>query len=138
MKNIYDVEQSFFIKGRTKYFMPTSIWRHLRALDEDEVMKHTRRYGYQSFQELWELVESGAVLNAKAEKTIFGNRQIYFKSGIDSYTVKEKHFKEVVIWWHCKECSPSISLQTLMGELPAADLIEYLKERNIGIIEKRD
>lgn len=52
MKKIYDVEQMFFIKGKTKDFMPTSIWRHLRALDEDEVMKHTRKYGYQSFQEL--------------------------------------------------------------------------------------
>lgn len=137
MKKIYDVEQMFFIKGKTKDFMPTSIWRHLRALNDDEVMEHTRRYSYQDFQGLWELVESGTVLNAKAEKTIFGNRQIYFKSGIDSYTVKEKHFKEVAIWWHCKECSPSISFQTLMEELPATDLIEYLKERNIGIIEKR-
>ena len=132
MKKIYDREQFFYIKGQTKKFQPTSIWRHLRVMDEDQVMAYERRYGYQSFQELWELVESGAVLNAEAQKTLFGNRQIYFKSGLDGYTVKEKRFKEVTIWWHCTEC-PKVTMKTLLEDLPADDLVEYLKERGLGL-----
>jgi hypothetical protein len=99
-------------------------------MDEDQVMAYERRYGYQSFQELWELVESGVVLNAEAEKTLFGNRQIYFKSGLNSFTVKEKHFTEVTIWWHCTEC-PDLSLQTLLEKVPAEEMIEYFKDRGI-------
>lgn len=130
MKKIYDREQFIYIKGQTKEFQPTSIWRHLRVMDEEQVMTYERRHGYQSFQELWELVESGAVLNAEAQKTLFGNRQIYFKSGLDGFTVKEKHFQEVTIWWHCTEC-PSVSLQTLLENVPAEEMIEYFKERGI-------
>lgn len=130
MKKIYDREQFFYIKGQTKKFQPTSIWRHLRVMDEDQVMAYERRYGYQSFQELWELVESGAVLNAEAQKTLFGNRQIYFKSGLDGFTVKEKRFTEVTIWWHCTEC-PSVSLQTLLENVPAEEMVEYFKDRGI-------
>ena len=136
MKKIYDYEQSFYIKGQTKKFEPTSIWRHFRAFDEDEVKERERRCSYQDFQKLWELVESGAVLNAETQKTLFGNRQIYFKSGIDGYTVKEKRFTEVTIWWHCFECS-KVSMKTLLEELPAEELIDYLKERGLNLdIEK--
>lgn len=130
MKKIYDREQFFYIKGQTKDFQPTSIWHHLHVMDEDQVMAYERRYGYQSFQELWELVESGAVLNAEAQKTLFGNRQIYFKSWLDGFTVKEKRFTEVTIWWHCMEC-PSVSLQTLLENVPAEEMVEYFKDRGI-------
>ena len=130
MKKIYDREQFFYIKGQTKKFQPTSIWRHLRVMDEDQVMAYERRYGYQSFQELWELVESGAVLNAEAQKTLFGNRQIYFKSGFDIFTVKEKRFTEVTIWWRCTE-RPNVSLQTLLENVPAEERVEYFKDRGI-------
>ena len=109
MKKIYDKKQFFYIKGQTKEFQPTSIWRNLCVMDEYQVIAYDRIYCYQSFQELWELVESGAVLNAEAQKTLFGNRQIYFKSGIDGFTVKEKRFTEVTIWWHYTEC-PNVFL----------------------------
>ena len=130
MKKIYDKKQFFYIKGQTKEFQPTSIWRHLSVMDEDQVMAYERRYGYQSFQELWELVQSGVVLNAEAQKTLFGNRQIYFKSGFNDFTVKEKRFTEVTIWWHCTEC-PSVSLQTLLEDVPAEEAVEYFKDRGI-------
>lgn len=130
MKKVYDYEQLFFIKGKTKEFKPTSFWRHFRILDEQEAKQKERKYGYQNFQELWELVESGAVLNAKVQKTLFGNRQIYFKSGFDDFTVKEKRFTEVTIWWHCIEC-PSVSLQTLLENVPAEEMVEYFKEQGI-------
>lgn len=132
MKKIYDCEQFFYIKGQTCNFECTSIWRHLRVMDEEQVMAYERRYGYQSFQELWELIESGVVLNAEAQKTLFGKRQIHFKSGLDGYTVKEKRFKEVTIWWHCTEC-PKVTMKTLLEDLPADDLVEYLKERGLGL-----
>ena len=130
MKKIYDREQFFYIKGKTKEFQSTSILRHLHVMDEDQVMAYERRYSYQSFQELWELVESGVVLNAETQKTLFGNRQIYFKSGFDGFTVKEKRFTEVTIWWHCTEC-PSVSLQTLLENVPAEEMVEYFKDRGI-------
>lgn len=130
MKKIYDREQFFYIKGKTKEFQSTSILRHLHVMDEDQVMAYERRYSYQSFQELWELVESGVVLNAEAQKTLFGNRQIYFKSGFDGFTVKEKRFTEVTIWWHCTEC-PSVSLQTILENVPAEEAVEYFKDRGI-------
>lgn len=132
MKKVYDREQFFFIKGQTNNFEPTSIWRHLRVMDEDQVMAYERRYGYQSFQELWELVESGVVLNAETQKGLFGGRSIHFQSGIDGYTVREKDFKEVTIWWHCTECS-NVTMSTLLESLPAEDLTEYLRERGIGL-----
>ena len=130
MKKIYDREQFFYIKGKTEKFQSTSIWQHLHVMNEDQVMVYERRYSYQSFQELWELVESGVVLNAEAQKTLFGNRQIYFKSGFDGFTVKEKRFTEVTIWWHCTEC-PNVSLQTILENVPAEEAVEYFKDRGI-------
>ena len=130
MKKIYDKKQFFYIKGQTKEFQPTSIWRHLCVMDEDQVIAYDRIYCYQSFQELWELVEGGAVLNAEVQKTLFGNRQIYFKSGFDGFTVKEKRFTEVAIWWHYTEC-PNVSLQTLLEDVPAEEAVEYFKDRDI-------
>lgn len=130
MKKIYDREQFFYIKGQTKKFQTTSIWSHLHAMDENQVMDYERRCSYQSFQELWNLVENGAVLNAKTKKTLFGNRKICFNSVLDSYIVREKRFKEVTIWWHCTEC-PNASLQTLLEDVPAEEMVEYLKDRGI-------
>lgn len=130
MKKIYDREQFFYIKGKTEEFQSTSIWQHLHVMDEDQVMAYERRYSYQSFQELWELVESGEVLNAEAQKTLFGHRQIYFRSGIDGFTVKEKRFTEITIWWHCTECQ-NVSLQTLLENVPAEEAVEYFKDRGI-------
>lgn len=132
MKKVYDREQFFFIKGQTSDFEPTSIWRHLRVMDEDAVMEYERRYSFQDFQALWELVESGAVLNAEVQKGLFGGRSIHFQSGIDGYTVREKNFKEVTIWWHCAECF-NVTMSTLLESLPAEDLTDYLRERGIGL-----
>ena len=135
MKKIYDKKQFFYIKGQTKEFQSTSIWRHLCVIDEDQIIAYDRIYCYQSFQELWELVEGGAVLNAEAQKTLFGNRQIYFKSGIDDFTVKEKRFTEVTIWWHYIEC-PNVSLQTLLEDVSAEEAVEYFKDRGIEWVNK--
>lgn len=132
MKKVYDREQFFFIKGQTHNFEPTSIRSYLRVMDEDAVMKYEGRYSFQDFQPLWELVEGGVVRNAEVQKGLFGARSIYFRSGIDGYTVREKNFKEVTIWWHCTEC-PNITMATLLEELPAEDLTEYLRERGIGL-----
>lgn len=134
MKNIYDVEQSFFIKGQTHDFQPTSVRYHLRALTEDEVMNIERRYTFNTFDELYDWVEKGNVLNATANSGIFG-RSVWFSSGIDRYIVRERNYKEVTLWMHCKE--HNTSMEQLFQLLPATDLIEYLKEKGIGIIEKR-
>lgn len=134
MKNIYDVEQSFFIKGQTKDFQPTSIHYHLRALDEDEVMNIERRYTFKTFDELYDWVEQGNVLNATANSGIF-DRSVCFSSGFDRYIVLERKYKEVTLWMHCKE--QNMSMEQLFKLLPATHLIEYLKERGIGVIEKR-
>ena len=134
MKNIYDVEQSFFIKGQTKDFQPTSIHYHLRALDEDEVMKIERRYTFKTFDELYDWVEQGNVLNATANSSIFG-RSVRFSSGFDRYIVWERNYKETTLWIHCKE--HKMTMEQLFQLLPATDLIEYLKEKGIGVIEKR-
>lgn len=134
MKNIYDVEQSFFIKGQTHDFQPTSVHYHLRALDEDEVMKIERRYTFKTFDELYDWVEQGNVLNATANSGIFG-RSVWFSSGIDRYIVRERNYKEVTLWMHCKE--QNMSMEQLFKLLPATHLIEYLKEKGIGVIEKR-
>ena len=134
MRNIYDVEQSFFIKGQTHDFQPTSIHYHLRALDEDEVMNIERRYTFKAFDELYDWVEQGNVLNATANPGIFG-RSVSLSSGIDRYIVRERNYKEVTLWMHCKECN--MSMEQLFKLLPATHLIEYLKEKGIGVIEKR-
>lgn len=134
MRNIYDVEQMFFIKGQTHDFQPTSVRYHLRALDEDEVMNIERRYTFKTFDELYNWVEQGHVLNAIANSGIFG-RSVRFSSGIDRYTVRERNYKEVTLWMHCKE--HKMTMEQLFQLLPATDLIEYLKEKGIGIIEKR-
>ena len=134
MRNIYDVEQSFFIKGQTRDFQPTSVRYHLRALTEDEVMNMERRYTFKTFDELYNWVEKGHVLNATANSGIFG-RSVWFSSGIDRYTVWERNYKETTLWMHCKE--HKMTMEQLFQLLPATDLIEYLKEKGIGIIEKR-
>lgn len=130
MKKVYDYEQFFYIKGQTKDFQPTSIWRHLRLLSADEVMAKEGRFCFQDFDKLWEFIENGGVRNATVERTLFGNRRVVFKDGLDYYTVKEKRFQEVTIWYHCMEC-PSLSLKTLMENLTAEEMVEYFKERGI-------
>ena len=132
MRNIYDVEQSFFIKGQTRDFQPTSIRYHLRALTEDEVMDIERRYTFKTFDELYNWVEKGHVLNATANSGIFG-RSVRFSSGIDRYTVRKRNYKEVTLWMHCKE--HKMTMEQLFQLLPATDLIEYLKEKGIGVSE---
>lgn len=134
MRNIYDVEQSFFIKGKTCDFLPTSIRYHLRALTEDEVMKIEDRYTFETFDDLYNWVEEGNVLNATANSGIFG-RSVRFSSGFDKYTVWERNYKETTLWIHCKE--HKMTMEQLFQLLPATDLIEYLKEKGIGVIEKR-
>lgn len=134
MKDIYDVEQRFFIKGETRDFQPTSTRYHLRALTEDEVMDIEHRYTFKTFDELYDWVEQGHVLNATANPGIFG-RSVSLSSGIDRYTVREKNYKEVTLWMHCKE--HRMTMEQLFQLLPATDLIEYLKEKGIGVIEKR-
>ena len=134
MRKIYDVEQSFFIKGQTHDFQPTSIQYHLRALNEDEVMNIEHRYTFKTFDELYDWVEQGHVLNATANPGFFG-RYVQLTSEIDRYTVRERNYKEVTLWMHCKE--HNMSMEQLFTLLPATDLIEYLKEKGIGVIEKR-
>lgn len=134
MRNIYDVEQRFFIKGQTHDFQPTSVRYHLRALDEDEVMNIEHRRTFKTFDDLYDWVEVGEVLNATAHSGIFG-RYIVLSSGIERYVIREKKYKEVTLWLHCKQCK--MTMEQLFQLLPAADLIEYLKEKGIGIIEKR-
>ena len=134
MKNIYDVEQMIFIKGKTHDFQPTSLLYHLRALNEDEVMKIEGRYTFKTFDELYDWVEQGHVLNATANSSIFG-RSVRFSSGFDRYIVRERNYKETTLWIHCKE--HKMTMEQLFQLLPATDLIEYLKEKGIGVIEKR-
>ena len=134
MKDIYNVEQRFFIKEQTEDFQPTSIHYHLRALDEDEVMNIEHRRTFKTFDELYNWVERGNVLNATANSGIF-DRSVRFSSGFDRYIVLERNYKEVTLWMHCKE--HKTTMEQLFKLLPATDLIEYLKEKGIGVIEKR-
>ena len=131
MKKVYDFEQFFFIEGQTQEFHSTSIWRHLRLLSDDEVVKMEGRWQFPTFQDLWEYVEAGNIWNAEAEKTLFGKRQVFFKSGLDGYTVREKNYKLVTLWHHCTH-EPSLTVKTLMEEMRADDFCEYLRERGIS------
>ncbi len=131
MKKVYDFEQFFFIEGQTKEFHSTSIWRHLRLLSDDDVVKMEGRWQFPTFQDLWEYVEAGNIWNAEAQKTLFGKRQVYFKSGIDGFTVREKNYKPVTLWHHCTH-EPSLTMKTLMEEMRADDFCEYLRERGIS------
>lgn len=135
MKEVYDFEQRFFIEGKTKDFLDTSIRWHLQLLSHDDAIKMEGRWEFPTFQDLCEWVETGHVWNAKAEKTLFGKRQIRFKSGFDTYVVREKNYKPVTIWHHLKH-EPNLTVKTLMEVMRADDFCEYLRERRISFEEK--
>ena len=83
------------------------------------------------FDDLWNFVADGNIWNAE-HLTGRYTRKIRFKCGIESYTVFEKRYNEVTLWHHFKE-KKSASIKDLMDNLPADDMVEYLRERVIGL-----
>lgn len=137
MKKVYDFEQRIHIKGLMNDFRDTSIWHHYELCSDAYIVEEEGRWCFPSFDELWDFLEdTNGIFNAEHWTNCFGTRKIRFSCGIDCYTISEKNYKTVTLWHHFK-LAENVSLQTLMEELPAEQMIEYLKERNIGVIEKR-
>lgn len=135
MYNVYDCEQSFFIRGMTADFRPTSPWEHLKVMSDDEVMEYEKRLTFTNFNCLWDYVNGdNGLRNVKTGKTIFGQRYIFFDNlWGEGWRVKEKNFTEVVIWFHCLERN-NISMKRLSSELPADDFLKFLNCRGITTI----
>ena len=131
MKKVYNFEQSIYIKGQTHDFQPTSIWKHYMLLSDEEVVAKEGRWTFPTFDDLWNFVADGNIWNAE-HLTGRYTRKIRFKCGIESYTVFEKRYHEVTLWHHFKE-KKSASIKDLMDNLSADDMVEYLRERGIGL-----
>ena len=137
MKKVYDFEQKIHIKGQINDFRDTSIWHHYRLCGDDYVVENEGRWCFPTFNDLWNYLENSAgIFNADYWTNCFGTRKIRFKCGIDCYIISEKNYKPVTLWHHFK-LAENVSLQTLMENLPAEQMVEYLRERNVGVIEKR-
>lgn len=134
MKQIYDFQQKIFIKGQTHDFMDTSIWHHYCLLSDEEVVQRSGRWTFRTFDDLWRyLEEMDAILNTKHWTNCFGVRKVRFSLGLmDHCTISEKRYHEVTLWHYMKE-EEKVSLNTLMENLPADDMVEYLRERGLGI-----
>lgn len=137
MKKVYDFEQKIHIKGQMNDFRDTSIWHHYQLCSDDYIVEKEGRWCFPTFNDLWDYLENtSGILNTEHWTNYFGTRKIRFKCGIDFYTVNEKKYQPVTLWHHFK-LAENVSLQTLMENLPAEQMVEYLRERNVGVIEKR-
>ena len=133
MKQIYDFQQKIFIKKQTLDFKDTSIWHHYRLFSDEAVVQKSGRWTFRTFDDLWRYLEEMAgILNTKHWTNCFGVRKVRFNLGLEYYTVSEKRYHEVTLWHHMKE-EEFVSLNTLMENLPADDMVEYLRERGLGI-----
>ena len=132
MKKVYNFEQSIYIKGQTNDFKPTSIWKHYMLLSDEEVVAKEGRWTFPTFNDLWNFVADDNIWNTEHWTNCFGTRKIRFKCGIEYYTVFEKRYREVTLWHHFKE-KKSASIKDLMDNLSADDMVEYLRERGIGL-----
>ena len=133
MKKVYDFEQKIHIKGQMNDFRDTSIWHHSRLCSDDYIVENEGRWCFPTFDDLWDYLENTAgILNTDHWTNCFGTRKIRFKCGIDCYTISEKNYQPVTLWHHFKSAD-DVSLKTLMENLPAEQMVEYLKERGLGL-----
>ena len=133
MKNVYDFEQRIHIKGLMNDFRDTSIWHHYELCSDAYIVEEEGRWCFPTFDELWDFLEdTNGIFNADHWMNCFGTRKIRFKCGIDCYTISEKNYKTVTLWHHFKSAD-DVSLKTLMENLPAEQMVEYLKERGLGL-----
>ena len=132
MKKVYDFEQKIHIKGQMNDFRDTSIWHHYELCSDAYIVEEEGRWCFPTFDELWDFLEdTNGIFNAEHWTNCFGTRKIRFKCGIDCYTISEKRYQPVTLWHHFK-LAEKVSLQTLMENLPAEQMVEYLRERGIS------
>ena len=133
MKKVYDFEQKIHIKGQMDDFHDTSIWNHYRLCSDDYVVEKEGRWCFPTFSDLWDYLENSAgILNTEHWTNCFGKRKIRFKCGMNFYTITEKHYQPVTLWHHFS-LADKVCLKTLMENLPADEMVEYLKERGLGL-----
>ena len=129
MKQIYDYEERIYINGKTADFVLTSIWWHLRLMSADQVVENEKRIAFTTFDEMWDYFDAHDVRNCSAYVGLFGKKKIAVRGGMDNYhTITARNFKGATLWYHCK-AEPNLTFKTLMSELRADDLVEYLIER---------
>lgn len=130
MRKIYDYEESIYINGKTADFIPTSVWWHLHLMSADQVVESEKRITFTTFDEMWDYFDSHDIRNCSAYVGWFGKKKISVRGSIDNYYIITAHnFKGATLWYHCQERS-DLSFSTLMKELRADDLVDYLVERN--------
>lgn len=109
-----------------------SIWNRIRYYEESDCEEWTTKK--LNFTEMWELVESGFVLNAETDYTFFKKRRkLILPSNsieITRYTYTEKGNKTFEVK---KQYLPyNTTIKALADLLPAEDFIQYLKDRGIN------
>ena len=135
MKLVYDCEQYISLGTRAE-FKHTSIWDHLHLLTAEQSLDCTNRTYYKSFEEFFEACAEGKVRNADAYLGLFKVPKVKVRCGIDWYTITKRNFPdEICVWNHAKDVS-HYSIKKLMDNLPADEVAEYLRERNIALHTK--
>lgn len=129
MRKIYDYEERLYINGKTADFVPTSIWWHLRLMSADQVVESEKRITFTTFDEMWDYFDTHDVRNCSAYVGWFGKKKIAVRGGMHPFTITARNFKGVTLWYHCQERS-DLPFSTLVKELRADDLVDYLVERN--------
>ena len=129
MKKVFD-KRCYIRVNNEKEFHDTSIFYHLSYVEEEEAA--TTERVFTDFQEAYEFVKNGGVMNAEATHTLFRNRPEIKLSTADDccagyYT--EKNFKSLAVRWEYAEAQPTI--KTLTSLLTADEFCEYLKDRGI-------
>ena len=132
MKQVYDCEQ-FIALGTQCEFKPTSIWVHLHVLDAKQALDVTNRTHYKNFKDFFEACEEGKVRNVNTYFGLFNVPKVKVRYGADWYTITARNFPDdICVRNHAKNAS-DCSMKTLMENLPADELVEYLQERNIPL-----
>lgn len=118
-------------------FQDTSIWNDLRYIEPQEPVEFTLN----TFEEACEAIRKGRIHRAEIDHTLFRNRPIIILKIGDIYhdtiTLTEKTFKPIRVKYAWEHHNRLITMDTLMDQLPADQMCEYLKDRGIFQIPQK-
>lgn len=118
-------------------FEDTSIWNDLRYVEPRPAVEFT----LSTFEEACEAIRKGRIHRAEIEYTLFRHRPfIVLKIGDiyhDTITITKKNFKPIRVRYTWEHHNRIVSMDTLMDQLPADEMCEYLKDRGIFQIPQK-
>ncbi len=119
-----------------KDYCDTSIWNHIRYVDESEC--ETVEYTLETFEEAYKAVSENRIRNGEISATLFGNKPLieigWGDIGKCKTVLSKKNFKPIHVKWAWEEVERMYTMKDLASLLPADQFCEWLKDRGITMV----